>query len=403
MQPADGEFYTVTELNTHVRELVEDTFPEVSVLGEVSNFKRHTSGHLYFTLKDAGAQLRAVCFRGDAARLKTEIADGKKVVASGRLTVYEAYGQYQIVARVIREAGEGELEKAFRELKAKLESEGLFDAERKRDLPPYPRRIAVITSPTGAAVRDVVSTVGRRWPAAELLVFPVHVQGPQAGPEIVRALGALAGVGGGVDVAIVGRGGGSLEDLWAFNEEPVARAIAGCAVPVISAVGHETDFTIADFVADVRAATPTMAAEIATPNRDDVLDRVNDRVGWLQRYINNRIRLECARLREMLRSYALGRVQNRLESSMQSLDFLTDRLERSVRGALRDRLAAFDNVRVRLEALNPREILSRGYTICSDASSGALVRNADDAVTTRNIVVTFHDGAVTSEAKEKVQ
>jgi exodeoxyribonuclease VII large subunit len=402
MRPADEELYTVSSLNTHVRELVEGSYPDVYVLGEVSNFKRHSSGHLYFTLKDSVAQLRAVCFRGDAGRLKSDIGDGKKVVVRGGLTVYEAYGQYQIVARDIREAGEGELEKAFRELKSKLEAEGLFDADHKKALPPFPERIAVITSPTGAAVRDVLSTIGRRWPVAEVFVLPVHVQGPQACPEIVRALENLPIIDGGVDVVIVGRGGGSIEDLWAFNEEPVARAIWRCEVPVISAVGHETDFTIADFVADVRAATPTMAAEIAVPNRDEVLAGVTGRVSWLKRYIDNRLRLVSTSLREMLRSYALGRVRNRLETLMQSLDYFSDRLERSMRSRLKDRAVAIDKIQIRLDGLNPRDILSRGYAICADASSGALIKKTDAAVEAGSMIVTFQDGNVRSEVKEKM-
>ena len=254
----DVEYLTVSEVNNRVRALLDETFPDICVLGEVSNFKGHTSGHLYFTLKDSEAQLRAVCFRSDARRLDFEIEDGMQVLARGRLTVYEAYGQYQLVAYAVERAGAGALEAAFRRMKEKLLKEGLFDPDHKKPLPPFPKKIAVVTSPTGAAVRDIVSTLRRRWPAIEVLLCPVRVQGDQAVGEIVRALDALSTLDG-VDLVIVGRGGGSLEDLWAFNEEPVARAIYRCPIPVVSAVGHETDFTIADFVADMRAATPTMA------------------------------------------------------------------------------------------------------------------------------------------------
>jgi len=396
----DDELYTVTQLNALVRALVEEEFTDVSVLGEVSNFKRHTSGHLYFTLKDADAQLRAVCFRGVAGRLKTDVGDGLKVVVRGRLTVYEPFGQYQIVVQDIQEAGEGELEKAFRDLKRKLEQEGLFDPDLKRELPSWPSRIAVVTSPTGAAIRDVLSTLQRRWPCARVFVLPVHVQGDQAVPEIVRALDLLPSVEG-VDVAIVCRGGGSLEDLWAFNEEDVARAIHRCPIPVVSAVGHETDVTIADFVADVRAATPTMAAEIVVPRRDDAVDDVDGLLSRLARYVDTQVRLRSARLRELLRSYALGRVKNRIETAMQSLDYLVDRSHRSSARVVADRRAALDRSLDRLRALSPREILSRGYTICTNASTGSLLRRTDEAIAAGTIAVTFADGSVTSEVKEK--
>jgi exodeoxyribonuclease VII large subunit len=398
---AEEDLYTVSQLNAVVRGLVEEGFPDVAVLGEVSNFKRHSSGHLYFTLKDAGAQLRAVCFRGDARRLAADIADGMKVVARGRLTVYEPYGQYQLVAYGIDEAGEGELEKAFRALKEKLEKEGLFAAERKRGLPPFPMRIAVVTSPTGAAVRDILSTLQRRWPCAEVFVLPVHVQGDQAAPEIVRAVGMLGSIED-LDLAILGRGGGSLEDLWAFNEEAVARAIYDCAVPVVSAVGHETDFTIADFVADVRAATPTMAAEIAVPRRDEVLAQIDAAASRLTRFVETQIRLRSTRLQELLRSYGLGRVRSRIESAMQSLDHLTDRLQRSAGAVLKDRRAVLDRMMTQLQALGPAEILSRGYTICTDAATGAILKRAADALEAGTVAITFADGRVRAEARERI-
>jgi len=401
---ADDELYTVTRLNSLVRAMVEGEFSDVLVLGEVSNFKRHSSGHLYFTLKDADSQLRSVCFRGVAGRLKASIKDGLdnglKVVVHGRLTVYEPYGQYQIVASGIELAGEGELEKAFRALRDRLEQEGLFDAEHKQGLPAYPMGIAVVTSPTGAAIRDVLSTLSRRWPCAQVYVMPVRVQGDQAAPEIAHALQAL-GNKDDVDVVIVGRGGGSLEDLWAFNEEIVARAIFDCPVPVVSAVGHETDFTIADFVADVRAATPTMAAEIVAPAREEIAAGVDRALARLARFVDTQLRLRSARLRELLRSYALGRVRNRIESAMQTLDYLSERMRVAAARTLDDRRNALGRVSDRLRALSPREILTRGYTICTDAGSGALLKRTDDAVASGTVNITFADGSVVSEVKEK--
>jgi exodeoxyribonuclease VII large subunit len=292
------------------------------------------------------------------------------------------------------------LEKAFNALKLKLEAEGLFDPEHKQDLPAWPLRIAVVTSPTGAAIRDVLSALERRWPCAEVFVLPVHVQGELAAPEIVRALDGLADVDD-LEVVIVCRGGGSLEDLWAFNEEAVARAIYRCPIPVVSAVGHETDVTIADFVADVRAATPTMAAEIIVPKRDEIVAAVDGLLSRMARHVDTQVRLHSARLRELLRSYALGRVRNRIESAMQSLDYLCDRLWRAAGRVVEQNRSSFEGAMERLHALNPRGILSRGYTICTDAASGALLKRADDAVTAGTIAITFVDGSVTSEVKEK--
>ena len=396
----DRQYFTVTELNAQVRTLIEGNYPEVAVIGEVSNFKRHTSGHLYFTLKDPDAQLRAVCFRGNAARIRFDIEDGLQVLVTGRITVYEPYGQYQLIAYAVEEAGVGRLERAFRELCERLEKEGLFEADHKKSLPRYPFRIAVVTSPTGAAVQDIVSTLRRRWPAAQVLLVPVAVQGERAAPEIVRALERLADVED-LDVAIVGRGGGSLEDLWAFNEEAVARAIFECPVPVISAVGHETDYTISDFVADVRAATPTMAAEIAVPRVDDVRAGLDERQKRLLQHVETGLELRRRRLSEMLRSYGLGRVGAEVERSMQTLDFAMERLYGRVREVVRDRGSRVNEVLARLEGLDVNKILSRGYTICLDAKTGGIIRSSRSALDARDVQLTFCDGKVRAEVKER--
>lgn len=359
MPQDEQRFYTVSELNAEIRGIIEDEYPDVTVLGEVSNFKRHTSGHLYFTLKDADAQLRTVCFRGNASKVKFELEDGLQVLATGRLTLYEPYGQYQLVAYALEPAGIGELELAFRQLCERLEEEGLFDSEHKQPLPEYPFRIGVVTSATGAAVRDIMSTLRRRWPPAEILLFPVAVQGEAAAPQIVRALELLAGVDG-LDLIIMGRGGGSLEDLWAFNEEIVARAIFECPVPVVSAVGHETDFTISDFVSDERAATPTMAAEIAVPELDGVLTWLAERQARLTRYADNLVSLRRSRLDQLLGSYALGRVRGQVEQSMQALDFALEKLHRIAVDGLRDRRNSFSNLMTRLDGLDVKKYCRGG-------------------------------------------
>ena len=397
----DADYLTVSQVNGQARALLEESFPDICILGEVSNFKSHTSGHLYFTLKDSKSQLRTVCFRREAGRIAFEMQDGVKVLARGRLTVYEGYGQYQLVAYAIEAFGAGELEMAFRKLKEKLEKEGLFDAEHKRGLPAFPARIAVVTSPTGAAVRDVVSTLRRRWPAVEAVLCPVAVQGARAVPEITRMLDRLSERTD-IDVVILGRGGGSLEDLWAFNEEAVARAIHRCPIPVISAVGHETDFTIADFVADVRAATPTMAAEMAVPLAEDILADLEATVRYLVQLMNTRLNAHNSRLRELLRSYALGQVKGRLEQAMQTHDRRMDDLRRRIVGVIRDKKARYTELVTRFEGLDARAILARGYTLCSDYATGTLVRSSDGAVRARNLKVTFHDGDVLTEVKERI-
>ncbi|NOT45081.1 MAG: exodeoxyribonuclease VII large subunit, partial [Acidobacteria bacterium] len=278
--PIRRRVLTVTELTAGIRGLLEDRFADVWVEGEVSNCRVWNTGHMYFTLKDRDAQLKGVMFRSALRLLKFKPQDGLRVVARGRVSVYDPKGEYQIVCEHLEPEGLGALQLAFDQLKQRLAAEGLFAQTRKRDLPTLPRRIGIVTSPDGAALRDIVHVLRRRYPQAHLVIAPTRVQGEGAAIEIARALGAIGRVDG-VDVVIVGRGGGSIEDLWAFNEEVVARAIAGCPVPTVSAVGHETDVTIADFVADVRAPTPSAAAEIVVARKDEFtgrIERVSHRV-----------------------------------------------------------------------------------------------------------------------------
>jgi exodeoxyribonuclease VII large subunit len=392
---------TVSEANAEARALLEEAYADVWVTGEVSNYKGHTSGHLYFTLKDSESQLRSVCFRSDARRLGFELEDGMQVHARGRLTIYEAYGQYQLVVNALERSGVGELERAFRELKERLAKEGLFDPAHKMRLPRYPAKVAVVTSPTGAAIHDILSTLERRWPALCVVLCPVSVQGERAPEEIVAMLGRLPEIDG-LDLVILGRGGGSLEDLWAFNDERVARAIYTCPIPLVSAVGHETDFTIADFVADARAATPTMAAEMAVPHIDEVSADLDQKMRRFNLHMASMLRFYDGRVRELLRSYALGKIKARIEHAMQTHDLRIENLLRRMAEGIRARQAKLLELTARIAGLDARSILQRGYALCSDYETGTVVRTADGAVAAVNLRVTFHDGDVLSVVKEKI-
>jgi exodeoxyribonuclease VII large subunit len=275
MNAAERRVYTVSELTASIKTTLEEGFPMMWVEGEISNLRTPGSGHAYFTLKDEGAQISAVLFRGRGRRVRFELEDGMQVLAFGGLDVYAARGQYQLVVEMMEPKGLGALQLAFEQLKRKLEAEGLFEEARKRPLPAFPRVIGIVTSPTGAAIRDMLNIIGRRFADLHILITPVRVQGDEAPGEIVQALVHLQEIAN-LDVIIVGRGGGSIEDLWAFNDERVARALAACRVPVISAVGHETDFTIADFVADLRAPTPSGAAELVVREKLAVMETLAD-------------------------------------------------------------------------------------------------------------------------------
>jgi exodeoxyribonuclease VII large subunit len=299
----ERRIYSVTELSREIKGTLEGKFPDIWVTGEVSNFRPAGSGHLYFTLKDQAAQLRAVCFRNQARYLKFKPQDGISVIARGRLSVYEARGEYQLYVEFLEPAGLGALQLAFEQLKAKLASEGLFDSARKKTLPVLPRAVGIVTSPSGAAIRDILRVLRRRYPNMNVLIFPARVQGEGAAADITAGIEyfnrhALA------DVLIVGRGGGSLEDLWAFNEEPVARAIAASKIPVISAVGHETDFTIADFAADLRAPTPSAAAELVVHRKQDFTAELEHRA----RRMTQVLCLRLSEARELLTGLRLHRV-----------------------------------------------------------------------------------------------
>ena len=382
---------SVTQLTQYIKLLLDrdEILSQVCVRGELSNYKAHSSGQQYFTLKDEGAVISCVMFRADAMRMRFRPESGMKVILYGRVSLFPKSGQYQIYVTAMQPDGVGALAVAFEQLKTRLHEEGLFDAAHKKPLPSYPNRIALVTSPTGAAVRDMIRILGRRWPMAEVLVCPVRVQGDGAAEEIAAMLSyvdrhKLA------DVIITGRGGGSLEDLWAFNEEIVARAIWQCDTPVISAVGHEPDVTISDFVADLRAATPSNAAELAVPDGD-----------VLQRFLRQlNVRMEQAesqklsRLRQRLDRLAQSRVMTRPDGYLQQhelhLEMLRQRLAHAGQSCLQENAQRFRQAAAKLDALSPLKVLGRGYAMATREEQ--LVRSVTQLEVGDTVTVSLSDG-----------
>jgi len=376
---------TVSQLTNSIRIALESRFVSVWVEGEISNFKDHSSGHWYFTLKDENAQLRAKCFRSTNTRIRFRPANGLKVRARGKLSVYAPRGEYELVVDALDPVGAGALRIAFEQLRDRLQKEGLFAKELKRPLPVFPRRVGIVTSPTGAAIRDILNVISRRTRTVHVLFSPAKVQGESAGPDIARAIrwinlyqeqalreGRDADL---VDVLIVGRGGGSTEDLWAFNQEEVARAIRQSAIPVISAVGHETDFTIADFAADVRAATPSAAAEIVAAREDQICSALNNMGRQLVRLTRFQIVNLRARVQEQALSHAFDEVKSRLAKARARLDSATNACDVIIDAKVQDGRERLALAAASLDALSPLGVLQRGYAIAQDAS-GKLVRDA---------------------------
>jgi len=397
--------WTVTRLTAHIRQTLETdaTLQDVWVRGEISNLSRPASGHVYFTLKDAGASLRGVMWKTEAARIKQlALSDGMEVEAHGRIGVYEVGGQYQLYADTLRPVGEGALYAEFLRLKALLEAEGLFDPERKRPVPEFPRRIGIATSATGAALRDMLNTLRRRLPLVEVILAPSPVQGVDAPPAIVASLEQLNRLDPRPDVILVARGGGSIEDLWAFNDERLVRAVAASKVPVISGVGHETDFTLTDFAADLRAPTPTAAAELATTVT--LFDLASDMSALGQRMalaLADKIeagRIELSNIESQLRFHSPAR---RLQTERQRVDELARRGNAAQvhRHALEaSRLRGMEK---RLEALSPFQVLARGYAVVTRAADGSLVRNAGQAKAGEKIQVRLADGQFDARVEDQ--
>jgi len=400
----DDRVYTVSELNAAARRLLEGEFPSVWVRGEIAEGTLAPSGHFYFTLKDDDCEISAVRFRGRAPLAgAVALVPGTVVLAEGKLTVYEPRGRYQFVASRIQPVGAGALQAAFEELKRRLQAEGLFAPEHKVPLPRFPRRIGVITSPSGAAVRDIVSVLARRWPLAHVLLFPSSVQGETAPGELVGAVDRAvryARSEGGIDLVIIGRGGGSAEDLAAFNDERLARAVFACPIPVVSAVGHEVDVTILDGVADVRAPTPSAAAELAAPSRDDLAADLVRLAGRMHRTVVAAVRTRAARFSSRLRGYLFRIPQRRIETLEQRLDAAVSDLYRRTGEGLRRRADRRARCADLLRLSDPRRPLERGYSLTFIRGSDRPLRAAADARPGEAIETRLATGRLTSRIEE---
>ena len=412
---------TVSALTAQIKEILEDQVGEVSVQGEISNLRHQSSGHYYFTLKDEGSQIPCALFKGSAGRLAVAPKDGAKVVAAGEVSVYAPRGAYQLIVRSLEPVGKGDLHQRFEELKRKLQSEGLFEESRKRSIPEFVERVGIITSPTGAAVRDAIHVLQRRCPRIGITVFGVKVQGEGAAEEVADAIREMGKRD--FDVLLVVRGGGSLEDLWAFNEEVLARAVVASPIPVISGVGHETDFTICDFVADVRAPTPSAAAEVVSRPDEDWREEVR---GWGERLaeaVIDFVEEKKRRLGDLAGSYVFREPGKMVEMSSQRVDELALQLSRGLESGWRYRKQAAEGLLVRwaafrpeqrlrefslrvraamdrLRAMGPEETLKRGYALVQ-SPEGKLIRKVEPALRQGDLVVRFADGKVEVKVKGK--
>jgi len=425
VKPLDFQrkIYSVSELSAEVREMLERRFTDVWIEGEISNFKSSAAGHLYFTLKDDRAQLPAVCFRNAARFLRFKPENGKTFRARGRITAYEGRGEYQIIVEVLEPAGLGALQLAFEQLKEKLEKEGLFRAERKRSLPPLPRRIGIVTSPTSAALRDVLTVLKRRHNALDVLIYPSEMQGAGAAAQIEAGIDYLS-TQTDVDVILITRGGGSMEDLWSFNEERVARAIVRSRKPVISAVGHEVDFTIADFVADLRAPTPSAAAEIVIQSKDVLSQRVSQlenrlhgsirfRLSTLQHFLASKVgsrgfvvaEAQVRRLAQRVddlgfRLLQLGRSGTLMQTRAHRVELTENRLNHAMQQTLRKSEQVFSRVAGTLDALSPLAVLERGFAVCQQPD-GRVIRSSDSVEMNSAVRIRLSRGSLSAVVTAK--
>lgn len=393
---------TVRELTRHIKNLIEKDYllANIWVKGEISNFKAASSGHIYFTLKDDSSCLKVVMFRSRSCKVPFRPDNGMAVTVRGYVSVYERDGGYQLYAEELEPDGTGALYLAFEQLKARLEKEGLFESKHKKTLPLLPRRIGIVTSPTGAAIRDILEIIRRRWAGREIILVPVHVQGEGAPQAVARGVQLLNRLGG-VDLIIVGRGGGSLEELWAFNTEEVARSIFNSTVPVISAVGHETDVTISDFVADARAATPSAAAEMAVPDRRETERYIKNLESRLARAMRKKLDDGSRRLSACLSSRVMSRpVETLCGSGLQMLDFMGRRLNKGIRGVLEREEGRLGALAGRLHSLSPLSTMARGYSICT-GEDGKLIDDENRVKVGDSLYVRLHRGLLKCIVEQK--
>lgn len=418
----NDKYITVSQLTKYIKYKIDNdvNLNEVFLKGEISNFKAHSRGHFYFTLKDEGSRINAIMFSSSTKKIKFTPQDGMKVLVTGKISVFEANGAYQIYVNDMLEDGIGNLYIAYEQLKKKLELEGLFAKEHKKRIPKIPKRVGVITAPTGAAIKDIISTIKRRWPLAEIILFPALVQGENAKEDITRQIKTSSNYN--LDTLIVGRGGGSIEDLWAFNEEIVARAIYDCNIPVISAVGHEIDFTIADFVADLRAPTPTGAAELAVPQSGDVKNYLDQLKIRLNKSILNKIEVYKQKIKELKSRYIFTNPIAIYQAKELMFDALVDRLKFSTVNLVSVKQKEFDKLRnsyilknpnllldkkknqylqivSKLETLSPLKTLKRGYAIIKKEDKA--ITSLEDVSKGDHIKIDFQDGTVNAEVLDK--
>jgi len=387
---------SVTQLTAQLKGVVEQEFSTVWVAGEISNFSRPQSGHCYFTLKDDNAQLRGVIWRGTASKLKFEVHDGIEVICRGRLDVYPPRGSYQLVVDQVQPQGIGALELALRKLREKLSQEGLFDTSRKQPLPTFPRRIGVVTSPTGAAIRDFLEVLRRRWQGVEVFIFPVRVQGDTAAAEISQAIEQANRLAPSLDVLVVGRGGGSLEDLWAFNEEPVVRALAASRVPTVSAVGHEIDVTLADMAADVRALTPSEAAELVVPSAQGVTELIRTLSSRMQNALAAQVSAHRSRIEAIASRPAFARPLDGVHHASRQMDDLATRMHGAMQVNLREQQNRVAAISGKLESLSPLAVLQRGYSLTQDSTNGRLITSTKSLKKGQQIFTRLAEGSFTS-------
>jgi exodeoxyribonuclease VII large subunit len=398
-EPPQRQVLTVWDLTAQIKDLLESSFPTVWVAGEISNFTRPQSGHCYLTLKDDRAQLRAAIWKNAAARVRFDLHDGLEVICRGHIDVYAPRGSYQLIIEHVEPRGIGALDLALRQLRERLAKEGLFDPARKRPLPPFVRRIAVVTSPTGAAIHDFLQVLGRRWRGTDVLVVPTRVQGDGAGEEIAAAIAAVNRLALPVDCLVVTRGGGSLEDLWAFNEEVVVRAIHASRIPVVSAIGHEIDVTLSDLVADVRALTPSEAAELVAPAADELLAGLRQVQKRLAAAVRGCTLSARSRLDAAARHYVFRRPYQQIHDLARRLDELGTRSSRAMRQRLRLARGRVEGAAAQLESLSPLAVLGRGYSITQRAADGRVVRNAAELTAGEQVTTRFAQGQAVSRVE----